>query len=71
MKVKMIKRGSLERMMMTSLERMRMMIIIRIQEDVSFSKTFHCEKIMILFQKMAYVKEQVYTALRKAKGIFK
>ena len=58
-------------MMMTSLERMRMMIIIRIQEDVSFSKTFHCEKIMILFQKMAYVKEQVYTALRKAKGIFK
>ena len=39
MKVKMIKRGSLERMMMTSLERMRMMMIIRTQADVSFSKT--------------------------------
>ena len=62
MKVKMIKRGSLERM--------RMMMIIRTQADVSFSKTFHCEKIMILFQKMAYVKEGVYTALRKAKGMF-
>ena len=62
MKMMMMKRGKLARI--------RMMMIIKTQADVSFSKTFHCEKIMILFQKMAYVKEGVYTALRKAKGMF-